>query len=241
VNWNKHRKSIYRKEDWRDVFRVLTTFSAGFLKSIGRPGLYYAGAKAGFRGYPGIWVGKSFLNRDYEIDVAEVFYDRFFRNYEKQLAGQQWRQAFITMTLCWYSEATNLTMPLDAAASGGNPVCFPFNSTEMMDFATSCPVPWCVDKKLQKDMCYHTLSMPKEVAYYLKDHTIKGKTYFEIMYENVREEMTERVRNTDFGPLQTEIHKNLSLDEKDKKRNDELLFDLYCLSMCMEELGDRAL
>ncbi len=241
VNWGNHRKSIYRKENWRDVIDILATFSASFLRSLGRPGLYYAGAKAGFRGFPGIWAGKSYLSKDYEINLAEIFYERFFSNYEKRLAGPQWRQALATMTLCWYSEATNLTMPLDAAASGGNPVCFPFNSVELMDFAVSCPVPWCIDKKIQKDMCYHYLSMPEEIAYYLKDHTIKGKTYFEIVYENIRKEITERVRDTDYGPLQAEIDKNLSLGDKDKKRNDELLFDLYCLSICIEELGNGAL
>lgn len=235
--WHRHRSSVPGRGIYKRV-ESLTTGILSILHAIGRPAYYYAGAKVGFMEFPGIWAGRSFLDREYDVDVAQLFYQRFFSRYGLRLKSAEWRQAFSTMATCWYSEASNFTMPHDAAAAGKLPICFPYSSVDLMDFAASCPIPWCIDKKIQKDMAYRVLSMPRNPAYYLKYHGIRGKNYFELVYERIIESMLEHIKETNYGPLKTEIDRRLLISFKNMNLYGIFIFYPYCLSILKEALKE---
>lgn len=231
--WTSHRSSAPRQGAYRQMESILTAVLS-VVYAIGRPAHYFAGAKVGFMGLPGIWGGRSYLGGESNSDIVQLLYEQFFSKYESRLGGAEWRQAFATMTTCWYSEAANFTNPLSGASAGKLAISFPFSSVDLMDFATACPVPWCVDKKIQKDMCSQVLSMPHNVAYFLKCHKISGKNYFEHVYSTVQEHMVQRIKNTDYGVLQPEINRRLSITFENMNLHGLFLFYPYALSILKE-------
>lgn len=224
VNWENNRRPYYIRDKWGDKIHVLNNVTRSFLHSIGRPAEYFAGLKMGFMGFPGYYLGQSLLPQGYKAKI-ENRANEFFNNYVNGLCSKDWKTVMATMTSCWYSEASNFTMPTDVASYGGLTMCFPFSSVELMDYASSLPTEWCIDKKIQKDACKIVFDMPDQVAYRMKNHR-QPFDYFGTLYGSLKEEMIKTIYDTDFGPLNDGIrmlleHKQLGLQ----------VFDLYCYAI----------
>lgn len=231
INWEKCRRVVIHRKSIGDHLFVARTAATAFLHAIGRSNEYYLGVKLGFRGFPGPWRGLSFLPRDYSDSVMETLRDRFLCHYEAGLRGSEWRQTFATMNTCWYSESSNFTMPLDAAAEGRHPICFPFSSVDLMDYAASLPLDWCRDKRIQKDMCARFLNMPEKTAYRLKDHTLR-RPYEDIVYGRLNDTIRERVAGAEWGPLSGAI-RAMKAGSKWKRT----AFNFYALYRLVSEYG----
>jgi len=230
VKWEKIRKPYIERHSSIDKYNVLRTTLQTFLHSIGRPADYYGGLKLGFRGMPGIWNGISLLPNSYEFNIRKIAKEKFFDHFENDLRNKDWRQSIATLSALWYSESSNFTMPLDTAAAGNLNMCFPFSSVDLMDFAASLRLEWTIDKKIQKDMCYHFLDMPHQVAYRMKNHKQKF-SYFDTIYGNMKNEMIQMVLETDFGPLNEGIKK---LNHA-KKLDGNKLLSLYGIALIKNE------
>lgn len=230
VNWDKHRRPFLKKDSIGDYFYLSNVVLRTLLYSIGRPSEYYSGLKLGFRGLPGAYLGNSLLPHDYKTNINERV-ESFFDYFAKGLSSNEWKENLITMSLSWYSEASNFTMPNNVASIGNLKMCFPFSSTELMDFAASVPTEWSIDKKIQKDACKYVYDMPDQVAYRLKNHK-ESVSYFDIVYGELKEKMVDTILNTDFGPLNEGIKKLLSY-----KRDDQQVFNLYGYALWIRHYG----
>lgn len=200
-NWKKLQKPFLDKGNKQDIINAILSSAQVFFHALGRPNYYYGGLKLGFGGYPGLSFLTSLLHPD--IDRTEVLNKTisFLQPYFSGLSKETLKIAIANMTVAWYSEASNFTMPLDASSAGKNNICFPFSSVGLMDLAVSIPQKWAIDKRIQKDMCYHTLDMPHKVAYRLKDHRTH-LNYFDAVYGKNYNYIFDAVNNFDFGPLQ---------------------------------------
>ncbi|RJQ40333.1 MAG: hypothetical protein C4545_08795 [Anaerolineaceae bacterium] len=218
---------------WRK-YKTFLEVPFAFLHSIGRPAYFYGGYKAGFIGFPGIWqsyYGKYFSNSGLDVALGDMLVEKLFSNYVDRLASREWKQALATMSACWYSEASNMTMPLHAAISGSLAISFPFSDVDLMDYASSLPIAWTIDKKIQKDMAFENLSMPSEVAYFKKIGTGAGsETYFDIMYPSAQWEMLDEIKAHNYGLLQNHVDERIKLVETRKKKFGWQEFNLYCLA-----------
>lgn len=220
VDWEKNRRPYYLGTNWIDKLYVLDKVIRSCLHSIGRPAEYFAGLKMGCCGFPGYFLGRSLLPNGYCANSQEKA-NAFFVNYVDGLCSEDWKRVMATMTSCWYSEASNFTMPTDVASYGGLTMCFPFSSVDLMDFASSIPNNWCIDKKIQKDACKMIFDMPSQVAYRMKNHK-QSFDYFETLYGSIKKEMVNVILETDFGPLNDGIKKLL-----EHKQYGMQVFDLY--------------
>jgi len=230
VNWAKIRKPYIERSSFNDKYNVLRTTVQTFIHAIGRPADYYGGLKLGFRGMPGIWNGISLLPNDYDFNIRKIAKEEFFNHFENDLSSNEWRQSIATLSALWYSESSNFTMPLDTATAGSLNMCFPFSSVDLMDFAASLPLEWTIDKKIQKDMCYHYLDMPHQVAYRMKNHKQKF-FYFDTIYGSMKAEMIKTVLETDFGPLNEGIMKLNNV----KKLDGNKLLSLYGVALSLNK------
>ncbi len=186
-----------RSKPWKLWYALLDTATA-----LGRPELFFAGLKFGFRGFPGIsrfaWdVIPPDLRAEWLRRVK-----RFFAPYLQQLQSPDYSMALATLTTAWYCEASNFTMAYEALDRSRFTLCFPFDSPQMMDFAASLPEKWAKDKRIQKDMSRDLLGLPPEVSHVQKDHS-RGRPYFEIAFsDKERAHLRERVASHPFGVFQ---------------------------------------
>lgn len=231
-NWNRIWRTSLDRQSRKDQAWVLANVIRSFFYALGRPAAYYGGMKLGFSQFPGFTFLTSYLPGDYPVNLEAIFKTEFFDGYSDRLLGDEWRQALATMTTCWYAESSNFTMPLDAAAAGARPICFPFSSVALMDYASSLPRAWTIDKKIQKDMCANLLGMPPAVAYRPKDHR-ETVRYVEAVYGDNWSIMQDRVRENDYGPLQSGIDTFIASG----RQIDDRWFALYALAQLMEEYG----
>ena len=220
VNWDNNRKPFFDRSSWKDRFFVFDSVSRSILHSVGRPVEYFAGIKMGYRGLPGYYLGYSILPNDYKSD-ADRKIENFFEKYLDDMCSRDWKMAMAMLSTCWYSEASNFTMPNDTASVGGLTMCFPFSSLELMDFAASVPTEWAIDKKIQKDACKMVYDMPDSVAYRLKNHKTSFD-YLNTIYGEMKEEMLETIANTDFGPLNDGIKTIIA-----NKPQGQQIFNIY--------------
>ncbi len=212
VDWEKYRgvhpKGRVEKLNYR--FRILQSL----LYSTGRPGLWYGGMKIGMKGglYPIPDFTTSFLSKDYETHIWDRLYKGVFSEFEEALKTNKWTAAIDTMLSNWYSEFSNTSMANDSCALSGMQYCLPFSSVDFLDFQSSLPEKWKIDKKIQKDMCHRFLNMPEEVAYRNKNHS-RSVPYEQIVYPYMQsvewnKNFLERIYSTDFGPLTDGIRKD---------------------------------
>jgi hypothetical protein len=194
------------------------------LYSFGRPEYFWAGPKFGFRGLPGIIQAKNVAGKK----AQQFLIERFFSNYINSINHDT--PAFPEMLTQWYSEASNFTMPVDAALSKMfNPI-FPFSSPETTNFFVSLPTSWQKDKKIQKDMSYKNLCLPYDVAYHLKNHTVTETPIEQLLYSRHHSKIRDRILDT--------LSESLSDEEKiqinDRLKNNTFTmmdFNYYCISL----------
>ncbi len=214
VDWEKQRW-LYSYTSREEKVKYRIKLLQSILFSIGRPGMWYSGMKIGRRGglLPIPDFNGSFLPEDYESHKLKRLFDGVFDEFETMLKTDNWENAIDTWLCNWYSEFSNTSMAADASAIAGMQYCLPFSSVDFLDFQSSLPEKWKIDKKIQKDMCYNYLNMPKDVAYRNKNHST-DIPYDVLVYPFMQtpefnKEFEERVKNTDWGPLNDGIKKSL--------------------------------
>lgn len=185
------------------------------LFSIGRPGLWYSGMKIGRHGgvLPVPDFERTLLSEDYKTHKWTRLYEGLFKEFESMLHQTNWKAAIDTMLSNWYSEFSNTSMANDCCALSGMQYCLPFSSVDFLDYQSSLPEKWKIDKKIQKDMCLKYLNMPKDVAYRNKNHE-RTVPYDVLVYPFMQtpefnKQFKEAIRNTDFGPLNNGIRNDL--------------------------------
>lgn len=233
VNWDVRRKPFFIRDSWRDKLFVFDKLFRSTIHSIGRPEEYFAGIKLGYMGFPGYFLGLSLLPIGYTSCIKQRC-DDFFRFFVNELCSKDWKTAMAMLSTCWYSESSNFTMANDTASLGNLSMCFPFSSPELMDFAASLPSEWAIDKKIQKDACKLVYDMPNQVAYRMKNHTEKNFSYFNTFYGAMKEHMINTILNTDFGPLNDNIHLLL-----EHKLVDTQILSLYGYSLWIRQYNLR--
>lgn len=185
------------------------------LFSMGRPGLWYSGMKIGLRGgvLPVPDFESTLLSKDYETHKWTRLYEGVFKEFESMLVQTNWKSAIDTMLSNWYSEFSNTSMANDSCALSGMQYCLPFSSVDFLDYQSSLPEKWKIDKKIQKDMCLKYLNMPKDVAFRNKNHE-RTVPYDVLVYPFMQtpefnKQFKEEIMNTDFGPLKKGIRSDL--------------------------------
>lgn len=207
------------------------------LHAVGRPEYWFAGMKVGGKGYPGAPSAIYRFSQQAPWDTPNAVVDGFFTDYAAALTGPAWRESVATMANAWYSESSNFTMPLYALGAADLSLCFPFSGVGLMDFAASLPAEWAQDKRIQKDMSHRVLGLPKEVAYFQKDHT-HAVNYARIVYpEPIQQAIIGAIRAHDYGPIQPAVTHRIEQLARGERQYSVVMFALYCLSVYADELG----
>jgi hypothetical protein len=207
------------------------------LHAVGRPEYWFAGMKVGGRGYPGAPSAIYRFSQAASWDTPAAVVDGFFKDYAQALTGPTWRETVATMANAWYSESSNFTMPLYALGAADLRLCFPFSGVGLMDFAASLPTEWAQDKRIQKDMSHRVLGLPKEVAFFQKDHT-HAVNYAKIVYpEPIQQAIIGAIRAHDYGRIQPAVTHRLEQLARGERQYSVVMFALFCLSLYADELG----
>ena len=105
------------------------------------------------------------------------------------------------------SEASNFTMPNDSLDPTKCAMAFPFSSVELMDFAISLPDAWARDKRIQKEMSHQFLGLPRDVAFFQKDHSFAQPLETVVFSATERTQMVQYVLDHDFGAMDPRAEK----------------------------------
>ncbi len=230
VDWECQR-ALSSHTSKAEKVRYLLKLMQSILYAMGRPKIWYSGMKIGRLGglLPIPSFSGTFFSDNFETHRWNRLCEGVFDEFEESLKNNKWTAAIDTMLCNWYSEFSNFSMTADACSLSGLQYCFPFSSVDFLDFQSSLPEKWKIDKKIQKDMCYKYLGMPHEVAYRNKNHG-REVPYDVLVYpfmqtSEFNKEFEEMVNNTDFGPLTIGIKKSLGNMWANRK------FALYALML----------
>ncbi len=232
INWDMHRKPYYLRNSWKDKLLIMYYLINTVLHSIGRPDEFYLGMKMGWGRLPGYFGGLSYLPKGYHSSFFEQISNQLLDKYSNMLKNMdenEWKRAYNEFIYMWYCESSNFTMPSDVANIGHLSMCFPFSDVDLLDFASSLPHEWKIDKKIQKDACKHVYGMSDQVAYRMKNHK-QDFSYFDYVYGIIKPQMINKILNTDYGPLTDGIRETLK-----NKPKSAPIYLLYALAVLLNK------